>query len=207
MLGGMLGARDRRRWGGSFFEDPAEHAGAPLLDRFLGVRDLVGQFDGERKTVEVRWRRAEVEEEGGGGGGASSEAQWFVKRVRGRGWKYGWPMALMEMLVDPVLSLWVPSWVVEQYKRWNPKFGAFLEKALAEDVRGLKSNRAILARVWGWLERDLKRAAARKEAEAARGREAVGEGDEGAELAPVQSHEADRCIPPWQQDRGHWCGV
>ena len=34
----------------------------------------------------------------------------------------GWTRALVEMLLDPVLSAWVPSWVVEQYVRWNPFF-------------------------------------------------------------------------------------
>ena len=34
-----------------------------------------------------------------------------------RGMTYGWVLALMEMLVDPVLVRWVPSHVVEQYTR------------------------------------------------------------------------------------------
>ena len=55
-------------------------------------------------------------------------------------------VVLMEMVVGPVLSMWAPAWVVEQYKRWNPKFGVFLERALADDVRGERSNREILAR-------------------------------------------------------------
>ena len=33
-----------------------------------------------------------------------------------------WGLALMEMLTDPVLVGWVPSWVVEQYERANPYF-------------------------------------------------------------------------------------
>ena len=31
----------------------------------------------------------------------------------------GWALALLEMLFDPVLSEWVPSWVLDQYGRWN----------------------------------------------------------------------------------------
>ena len=93
-------------------------------------------------------------------------------------------MALMEMLVDPVLSLWVPAWVVEQYKRWNPKFGPFLARALEEDAAGVKSNREILARVWCLLERDRKReerrrAAEQEEAGAEGGEEGEEEGDGG----------------------------
>ena len=40
-------AVDRRFLGQTVFEDPAEHAGAPQADRFLGVRDLVLKFDGK----------------------------------------------------------------------------------------------------------------------------------------------------------------
>ena len=179
LLEGMTTARDRRRWGGSFFEEPAEHAGFPLADRLLGVRDLVAQFDAEWKRTEVRWRRAGAE----AGGGEGDGLQWVVERTRGRGWKFGWAMALMEMVVDPVLSLWVPAWVVEQYKRWNPKFGPFLAKALEEDAAGVKSNREILARVRTLLERDRKREEARRaeeaaEAEAEAGAEA-GDGEDG----------------------------
>ena len=31
-----------------------------------------------------------------------------------------WGLALMEMLTDPMLLQWVPSWVNEQYERANP---------------------------------------------------------------------------------------
>ena len=41
---------------------------------------------------------------------------------------YGWTMALMEMLTDPVLYEWVPRGVVEQYLRWNPRFLTILEE-------------------------------------------------------------------------------
>ncbi len=42
-----------------------------------------------------------------------------------------WADALMEMLVDPVLSEWVPIYVIEQYDRWNPYFRECLGKGLA----------------------------------------------------------------------------
>jgi len=41
-----------------------------------------------------------------------------------------WGEALMEMLVDPVLSEWVPLYVVQQYDRWNPFFRKCLQKGL-----------------------------------------------------------------------------
>ena len=49
------------------------------VQRFLGVRDLIEEFEGRRQGA--------------------------------------WSFGLMEMLVDPVLVAWVPSWVVEQYER------------------------------------------------------------------------------------------
>ena len=36
----------------------------------------------------------------------------------------------MEMLVDPMLVAWVPSWLREQYERRNPFFRACLRQAL-----------------------------------------------------------------------------
>ena len=127
-------AADRRRWGGTLFQAPAVVAGFPLQDRYLGIRDLVHAFEGARRQ-EVRWRRASD----------GSALECFVKeRKRGRAWKYGWTMALMEMLADPVLSEWVPAWVREQYFRWNPDFLETLEKVLREDtVYGL-CNREVL---------------------------------------------------------------
>jgi hypothetical protein len=41
---------------------------------------------------------------------------------------------MMEMLVDPALRLWVPSWVREQYERRNPFFRRALEDVM--DVPG-----------------------------------------------------------------------
>ena len=47
--------QDHRRFGGTWFVDPPVHAGSELslLDRFIGVRDLMVFKDGERE--EVRW--------------------------------------------------------------------------------------------------------------------------------------------------------
>ena len=44
----------------------------------------------------------------------------FDSRLDSHGRQVGWGRALLEMLVAPVLSVWVPAWVAEQYVRWNP---------------------------------------------------------------------------------------
>ena len=51
-------------------------------------------------------------------------------KVDKKGRPLGWPLAFMEMLVDPMLCSWVPGWVVEQYERWNPYFRPCLRNAL-----------------------------------------------------------------------------
>ena len=103
--------RDHRRWGGTWFEGPPIHAAAlPFpLDRHLGVQDLMC-FDAA-KLEEVRWSRGDE--------GAFRFS--ILKRSRGA-WNFGWDLALLEMLVDPVLVQWVPSWVVEQHTTWNAGF-------------------------------------------------------------------------------------
>ena len=50
----------------------------------------------------------------------------------------------MQMLVDPVLTTWVPSWVVEQYERANPFFQHVLRKLQHARLRG---NRDLLLRL------------------------------------------------------------
>ena len=50
--------------------------------------------------------------------------------VDGKGRTLGWALALMEMLVDPMLVAWVPSWLCEQYEQRNPFFRACLRQAL-----------------------------------------------------------------------------
>ena len=71
------------------------------------------------------------------------DLQWkFQDAARGN----GWAMAMMEMLVDPMLSEGVPEWVVEQYERGNPCFRSVLNRLKKREVRELKSNRSVLAR-------------------------------------------------------------
>ena len=61
-----------------------------------------------------------------------------------RGVNEGWTLALMEMLTDPMLRQWVPSWVVEQYERANP----FYKEALTDlQVDCAVANRVFLKRV------------------------------------------------------------
>ena len=54
-----------------------------------------------------------------------------------------WGFAMMEMLADPVLSTWVPSWAVEQYERANPFFRRVLHRLVGQR---LESNRRLLLR-------------------------------------------------------------
>ena len=94
------------------------------LNVFLGVRDLIEEFEGRRQGA--------------------------------------WSFGLMEMLVDPVLVAWVPSWVVEQYERWNPYFrdavrsvclrGDTAERGRRQELglavkREVNTNRALLKAV------------------------------------------------------------
>jgi hypothetical protein len=53
-------------------------------------------------------------------------------------------MALMEMLVDPILSQWVPKWVVDQYCRRNPCFSGALEEVLQRNPDMVLNNRQVL---------------------------------------------------------------
>jgi hypothetical protein len=142
-------AADVRRWGGSVFDEPGLVAGAPLLERSLGVGDLVHEFEGPR-VREVRWRDQEA-------GGGKEEMIW---RLRSGSWKYGWSWALMEMLVDPVLRAWVPEWVVEQYERWNPFFRASLEEVLVADSKQELCNRQVLRETRVLMEKRRRRKAA-----------------------------------------------
>ena len=54
----------------------------------------------------------------------------FQDRKDSQGRVHGWGLALMEMLLDPVLRWWVPSWLVEQYERQNPTFRRCVEWVL-----------------------------------------------------------------------------
>ena len=126
-------AADCRRWGGTFFEAPGLIAGVPSSERLLGVKDLVDAFEGPRR-LEMRWRRCEED----------GSSEWFVKERRRGAWKFGWSMALMEMLVDPVLLEWVPSWVREQFQRWNPDLQESLLNVLRQDTEYRMCNREVL---------------------------------------------------------------
>ena len=89
-------------------------------------------FEGPRRR-ELRWRS-----------GADGFAEWYVQQKKRRGWKYGWALALLEMLVDPVLMEWVPAWVREQFHRWNPDFERSLVQVLCEDGSRSLCNREVL---------------------------------------------------------------
>ena len=74
--------------------------------------------------------------------------------------QYGWSLALLEMLVDPVLVRWVPQHVVEQYRRWNPffvkslrDFGPSGARSRAVKPYGEYSNRQLLLEVKGSMEK------------------------------------------------------
>ncbi len=45
-----------------------------------------------------------------------------------------WGDALMEMLVDLVLSQWVPNYVIEQYNRWHPYIRDCVKKEHGKDA-------------------------------------------------------------------------
>ena len=61
-----------------------------------------------------------------------------------------WGVALMEMLVDPLLSTWVPDWVTEQYERANPFFRDVLrgmrQRRLRNNAHLLQATRREMVR-------------------------------------------------------------
>ena len=63
--------------------------------------------------------------------------------------------------MDPVLVRWVPDYVLEQYKRYNPYFVASLRVVLGSEKYAKLSNRAVLRLVKKKMEQayDIKRAA------------------------------------------------
>ena len=105
---------DGRFVGGTLLLPPPEHGGAQpsLLDRRLGIQNLVNAFEAPRTTEMV----------------FHAETRTFTPKPVSPPCVYGWPMALLEMLLDPILVRWVPGHIVEQYARWNP----CLKDALAE---------------------------------------------------------------------------
>ena len=106
-----------------------------LRHRHLEARILQ---DPERLELEesdprrtIQWGTTKLEEHGGRFLGVADLVRKFdTDEVDGKGRKLGWALALMEMLVDPMLVAWVPSWLREQYERRNPFFRACLRQAL-----------------------------------------------------------------------------
>ena len=60
-------------------------------------------------------------------------------KVDTKGRPLGWALALVEMLVDPMLASWVPSWVREQYEQWIPYFRSCLRSLLREHTKKSKA--------------------------------------------------------------------
>ena len=155
---------DRRRWGGTCFEEEAPHAGSEpsLLDRWLGVQDLVKAFDaGKHQRRECVW----VSED------SFSAPQCKIQAVV-CDVECGWGLALMEMLLDPLLKLWVPRWLRVQYRVWNKDFKKTVNAAMCDDRSAPRSNRVILERVREALLERAKSDRRRKEEEEARRKEA-----------------------------------
>ena len=141
-LWSKMPVRDPCFFGGTVLQAPAPLAGSrpSQLDRFIGVRDLVAAFDGPKHS-ELVWEEA-----------PEGSLNYVFKRMDLRSVAYGWTFALMEMLVDPVLLEWVPQYVVEQYRRWNPFFVEALKSVGASRSAGnrrkpFKSNRHLLRSV------------------------------------------------------------
>ena len=85
--------------------------------------NIRGAASDERWTEERRdaltWSDLEIPAPDPGRlGGVQDLVRAFDGRAKDRqGREKGWPMALLHMLIDPMLSAWVPAWVVEQYER------------------------------------------------------------------------------------------
>ena len=117
----------------------------------------------------------------------------FEGREDSKGRREGWTLALMEMLVDPLLSLWVPAWVHEQFERANPYFADVLREFAA---RRFRSNAALLRALRREMVRRHRRSRRKQEAgkAGAAGGEASGSGasvdeetgDDGDEEAKAQ---------------------
>ena len=80
------------------------------------------RFEDLRDQDKVLWGATEFLQPLGRYLGVQDLILTFDGRKNRAGKKVGWGMALVEMLVDPMLSAWVPGWVVEQYERWEPVF-------------------------------------------------------------------------------------
>ena len=157
-------AVDTRTLGSTLLDLPPVHAGGEPshLDRFLGLSDLEEAFERGLTRREFRFH---------------GTRDWREHTCRKRPRNCDWAFALMEMLLDPVLVVWVPKWVVEQYERRNPAFRVMVDKELRQDKKNLLSNRQLLSKVRRALLSDAKRRKdeATRVAAAAKGQEDDGQ--------------------------------
>ena len=115
----------------------------------------------------------------------------FMKFEGGR--RSRWGAALMEMLVDPLLSTWVPDWVTEQYERANPFFRDVLrgmrQRKLRNNAHLLQATRREMVRRH---QRQLRKEAAKKAGAPGSASEASGCSDSGDAEANAQGDAALR---------------
>ena len=130
------------------FVPPTIRAGAEPseFDRFLGLADLVEAFELGATRTEVSWV-------GDSASGWKERERVCKKRPRNCDWAF----AMIEMLLDPVLSAWIPKWIVEQYERRNPAFRGIVERELKNDKEHDLSNRKLILKVRRALRSDAKR--------------------------------------------------
>jgi len=158
--------KDPRLFGGTVLQAPAPLAGSRPsdLDRFVGIRDLVAAFDGPKSCANLL-----VES-------PPDSRRFKLKRRNFSAKPYGWAYALMEMLVDPVLYEWIPQYVVEQYRRWNPYFVESLRRAL-KCTKPSESNHKFLFCVRA----EMDRLEAKKKGEEEQAREEQGAVESGSD--------------------------
>ena len=118
-------AVDKRLLGSTSFGTPTIRAGAEPseFDRHLGLADLVEAFESGATRTELYWVRD-------GAKGWKERERVCKKRPRNCDWAF----AMIEMLLDPVLSAWIPQWIVEQYERRNPAFRGIVERELTRST-------------------------------------------------------------------------
>ena len=98
---------------------------------------------------------------------------------------------MMEMLVDPLLSTWVPDWVTEQYERANPFFRDVLrgmrQRQLRNNAHLLQATRREMVRRH---QRQLRKEAAKRAGAPGSASEASGRSDSGDAEAKAQGDAA-----------------
>ena len=113
----------------------------------------------------------------------------FEGKLDGRHNNVGWTLALMEMLIDPMLTQWVPVWLVEQYERASP----FFRESLTALVDVVGSNTELLRSTKREMIRRQRLHEQRKEARENVTSEAESDGDDdGAGNESDPDEEADR---------------